>query len=92
MSKCYTCVHRRDVPGDCHSACGHPKVMGLGVVLLVLPAAVRPFVVEGDPHGIAKGWFMWPINFDPVWLRRCDGYEQLKSGKEDVDETTAQPS
>jgi hypothetical protein len=30
--------------------------------------------IEGDSHGIRNGWFNWPWNFDPVWLRRCDGY------------------
>ena len=30
--------------------------------------------VEGDAHGIRSGWFMWPFNFDPVWLVSCDGF------------------
>lgn len=30
--------------------------------------------VEGVPHGIVKGWFKWPVNYDPVWLVSCDGY------------------
>ena len=32
--------------------------------------------VKGDPHGISNGWFMWPVNFDPVWLESCYGFEQ----------------
>lgn len=32
--------------------------------------------VKGNPHGIANGWFMFPINFDPVWLEKCDGYTE----------------
>lgn len=31
--------------------------------------------VVGHPHGIKRGWFMWPFNFDPYWLESCDGYE-----------------
>ena len=31
--------------------------------------------VVGHPRGIAKGWFNWPWNFDPVWLENCDGWE-----------------
>ena len=31
-------------------------------------------VVTGDAHGIRKGWFMHPFNFDPVWLTSCDGF------------------
>lgn len=30
--------------------------------------------VEGDAHGIRKGWFSWPLNFDPTWLVSCDGF------------------
>lgn len=31
-------------------------------------------IVEGDEYGIRSGWFMWPLNFDPVWLRACNGF------------------
>lgn len=30
--------------------------------------------VEGHFYGIRKGWFCWPLNFDPVWLLSCDGF------------------
>ena len=30
--------------------------------------------VLGDPHGIRQGWFLHPVNFDPIWLKRCDGF------------------
>ena len=36
--------------------------------------------VVGDSHGIDKGWFFWPFNFDPTWLISCSGFK----GKEDV--------
>ena len=29
----------------------------------------------GNPHGIKSGWFMWPMNFDPIWLDLCNGFE-----------------
>ena len=32
--------------------------------------------VVGDSHGIKMGWFYWPYNFDPVWLKECDGFEK----------------
>ena len=32
--------------------------------------------VEGDDYGRKSGWFFWPLNFDPVWLESCDGFEQ----------------
>ena len=30
--------------------------------------------VEGNPVGIRRGWFLWPLNFDPAWLVSCDGF------------------
>ena len=32
--------------------------------------------VVGDKYGRQSGWFMWPINFDPVWLISCNGFEK----------------
>jgi len=37
---------------------------------------------RGSGHGIARGWFLWPISFDPVWLIHCDGFKAR--GKADV--------
>jgi hypothetical protein len=31
--------------------------------------------VRGHEHGIANGWFNWPVNFDPTWLQACNGFE-----------------
>ncbi len=25
--------------------------------------------MKGDEHGIRKGWFAYPYNFDPVWKK-----------------------
>ena len=37
--------------------------------------------VNGHPHGIRSGWFMWPINFDPTWLVSCDGFSDKPEDK-----------
>lgn len=37
--------------------------------------------VRGDRHGRKNGWFMWPMNFDPVWLEECDGFEKIQEAK-----------
>ena len=85
---CYKCVHRRDLPGDAHSACIHPKAGGKDpmeglMALLASVGRIYPVVdlagatilgIEANPHGIRKGWFNWPYNFDPVWLVSCDGF------------------
>ena len=86
---CYECAHRRKVPGSAHSSCHHPatapvhadshaQLIGMvgrrsGVVLIPSVAA-RDLRIEGVAHGIAQGWFIWPVNFDPTWLTRCDGF------------------
>lgn len=30
--------------------------------------------VTGNPTGIARGWFTWPLDFDPVWIVTCDSF------------------
>ena len=32
--------------------------------------------VEGHERGITQGWFVWPYNFDPVWLLKCNAFEE----------------
>ena len=59
--KCYDCIHRLSIPGDCNTRCNNLKAK-----------------VEGNPHGIASGWFIWPLNFDPTWLISCDGFKEKK--------------
>lgn len=88
---CYECRHRRDLVGDRHSQCVHPRALH-GADALALSAArfcgmqVQEHVpgpalrVTAHAHGIAKGWFMWPFNFDPVWLVNCDGFEAKTAG------------
>lgn len=83
---CYACVYRGVVPGDAHSCCLHPEVKkviadpsdpftGLASLLTgQMMKAVLTLRIKGDEHGISNGWFMWPVNFDPVWLEHCDGY------------------
>jgi len=32
--------------------------------------------MRGTSHGISNGWFIYPINFDPIWkAKRCDNFE-----------------
>ena len=37
--------------------------------------------VEGHEYGIKSGWFMWPLNYDPVWLISCDGFSNDPNDK-----------
>jgi hypothetical protein len=64
--QCYNCNWRRDLPGDAHSLC----VIGMADLV----NGSKLVKVVGTPHGIEKGWFMWPFNFDPVWLESCNAH------------------
>jgi len=37
--------------------------------------------IRGNEHGIRKGWFFWPLNFDPTWLISCDGFSDNPEDK-----------
>ena len=38
--------------------------------------------MEGSPHGIENGWFCYPYNFDPIWMKKeCSNYEPKEQGE-----------
>lgn len=86
---CYECKYRQELPGSAHSQCTHPSIgkpdpmmkafsvlsgSGRGLPTIDMQKAVE-LGIKADQHGIMKGWFNWPYNFDPVWLRECKGFE-----------------
>lgn len=90
---CYECKHRRDLVGNCHSRCAHPQAGGeaedpFGAMMAMFASVGRagPQIGEGaielgikaDAHGMMNGWFNWPFNFDPTWLKECQGFEKKK--------------
>lgn len=86
---CYECIYRGTIPGNAHSCCEHPSVkkskvddnpiLGIASILGGMPPlAVKGIKVEGNIQGIRGGWFMWPLNFDPVWLISCNGFKKQK--------------
>jgi hypothetical protein len=100
MSNCYTCKYRRNIPGDAHSACAHPKTgeagndpignliamfASVGRTEPMISEAAKELNIQAHSHGVKSGWFNWPWNFDPAWLQNCDGYEEeTPKGKENV--------
>lgn len=88
-ANCYECIYRGNVPGDAHSCCRHPEVKGGDDVIAGLVAmfsgdninAIEKLQIRGNAHGIRKGWFFWPANFDPVWLENCNGFTPKKNEK-----------
>ena len=90
MSNCYKCKYRWSVPGNTHSCCRHPKVLKIGqfecfTALVLLNKS--PFQITANPHGVKNGWFMWPLNFDPVWLESCEGFTNITNEEQPKGET-----
>lgn len=82
-NKCYTCQFRKNIPGDCHSECTHPLAIEIFSVMQVggrfkitIEDGKEDDLISGDMHGIINGWFMWPFNFDPTWLKSCYLYKE----------------
>ena len=87
---CYQCRYRASIPGNAHSQCKHPAFEGVNIalgLLAMLRASHRGgpieaqeggITVKGNQHGIANGWFMHPLNFDPVWLEACNGFKGVE--------------
>jgi hypothetical protein len=87
---CYNCIHRGEVIGSCHSSCQHPAartvasdpiaaLAGLlgkrsGLASIPLTQEAQTLNVRGAALGVRNGWFLWPVNFDPVWLEQCNGF------------------
>lgn len=81
---CYECQYRGDLAGDAHSCCNHPDIKKdsnmFGAIIEALQGnfieAIHKLNIRANAHGIKNGWFIWPANFDPVWLENCDGFKQ----------------
>jgi hypothetical protein len=86
---CYSCVHRREVPGSTHSACGlvgdemdRFKVAAIymqGRRIVAEYNGTKTPLVELNSHGVKNGWCLWPVDFDPVWVDSCLGYSKNES-------------
>lgn len=87
MNQCYQCKYRQSIAGDTHSRCTvlqtktgikDGEVLAAAVMMqdseISLPE--HGLRVAGEEHGVREGWFVWPLNFDPVWLRECTGFEK----------------
>ena len=78
---CYECIYRRNIPGDAHSSCEHPSINENGGVVVAFILALTCgglLSITFDDYGIKNGWAEWPINFDPTWLKNCDGFTKKK--------------
>lgn len=83
LGMCYKCKYRGDVPGVAHSCCHYPgndtNLFSMFESANFLQAAKLD--IRAEKHGVMSGWFMWPVNFDPIWLRSCNGFTPKDSGE-----------
>lgn len=83
---CYECRYRGTLAGSAHSRCDHPSVKqdsnDFGAFVDMIGGknkeAAKKLNIKGAAQGIRRGWFMWPANFDPVWLESCNGFLAIK--------------
>jgi len=63
MNECYSCKHKRNIPGNAHIKCGNPS---------------KPVLAGGFKQGKDGGWFDYPFNFDPTWKGEtlCENFNQ----------------
>lgn len=60
---CYNCMHNGGVVlGSSHH------------IRCLAPMKVKNLFVKSNEHGVRNGWFIWPFNFDPIWLESCSAY------------------
>lgn len=79
---CRNCKYHQPIPGNAHISCHHPETKGYSALfslVFVSRAEVKynELKVVGDKYGVEQGWCIWPVNFDPVWIKECSGYEKL---------------
>lgn len=84
--KCFGCKYRGNVAGSVHSSCRYPgNKFGLfDFFSNENRVNAQKLNIKADVHGIRSGWFMWPVDFDPVWLENCDGFAELEINTDDL--------
>lgn len=69
-TSCYKCVFRGSVPGSEHSSCTFQWSVDM------------ENVPKGHTHAIKNGWWIFPWNYDPIWMK--EDCTQFKA-KEDTE-------
>lgn len=62
--------------GDTHSCCRYPGNDTNLFAMFEQTNLVQMIKlgIKADRYGFENGWFMWPVNFDPIWLLNCNGF------------------
>src|SRR3989442_13501305 len=60
---------------------GGPELAGFASAFHEGPErAAAQLNIKAVEHGVRHGWFVWPVNFDPLWLEHCDGFQAKAEG------------
>ena len=85
---CNSCKHVGTVAGSCHKSCNHEGMKELTPIVLLKAAmgigSTNPTQLsvndiplqKWNAIGIEKGYVVFPVNFDPVWLEYCLMYNK----------------
>lgn len=71
---CYKCKYRDGLNYSAHSRCTHQN--GMAEMFLQMQG-LSVMGVKGNMHGIKKGWFLFPLDYDPVWLESCNEFTEI---------------
>lgn len=94
---CRKCKYRgRAGSNTLHSKCCHPVVDqimsdhdALGIVFdnfslhNKVTSGLWGLNIEVEPSAVANGWCYWPFNFDPIWVKECNGFKAMGDGMND---------
>lgn len=84
---CYSCKYHKNIPGDTHIECEHPMAQAHKMTALLALLNTNKRYIEDiyaclgikiDAAAYGSGYAMYPINFDPIWINNCDGYDNIK--------------
>ena len=84
IGECAGTVHKCCKHPDLEGATNDPLAgmmamfasVGRAAPQIDIQAISTKFQIDANYHGIKRGWFNWPWNFDPLWLNNCNAWEQ----------------
>jgi hypothetical protein len=103
---CYKCIHRSQAIVLAHSSCNHPATTAdlentYANIMAVLASrghadpivstdVVKQLNIKLNEEGIANGSANFPWDYNPVWVKNCNGFEEIKLPKVTLDKSEIQ--
>lgn len=73
-SPCNNCKFAKAISGTHHIECSaldEAPELKVKCAMLAMQTSKVGIYVDLNPHGVANGWALWPLNFDQIWVDRC---------------------